>query len=170
MATNFNAGGAKVQWGGVEFTYRYKKGIQKMLEDVGRSMADKLKENLLVQGSRGSDQGAPDHSSPGEFPRAISKKLANSVFTETVKQSDDRFVLKVGFTAREGFFMEKGVEGGTIIVPRRATVLSWIDKQGFRRFARWVRQGKIEPRPFMRRTMVEFLPSIRAIMVRGRYF
>lgn len=170
MAQNFNAGNAKVNWYGAEFNFRYRRGIAKLLDDVGRGMLGKLRENLLVQGVRGSDGSAPEHSSPGEFPRAISKSLVNSTFMEASQQTDNRFVLKVGFTAKHGLYMEKGIEGGTVIVPRRATVLSWINQRGERVFARKVVQGRIAPRPFMQRTMIEFLPTIRAIMARGSYF
>lgn len=155
MASTF-----KMTWDGDAFMGRYRKGVAKMLQDISVGLANKVKENLLVAGEKGTNESAP-----GEFPRAITKRLVNSIFAESGDMQ-----LKVGFAVVHGFFMEKGVEGGKVIVPVRATVLSWIGKNGERCFARSVKQGKIEPRPFLGRSLMMFTPEIRSIMAKGRYF
>jgi very-short-patch-repair endonuclease len=59
-------------------------------------------------------------------------------------------------------WLEYGLPGGKIIRPVNAKVLSWIDNTtGKRVFAKWVRQGPLAPRPWIRKTITEMDADIR---------
>jgi hypothetical protein len=100
-------------------------------------------------------------SSPGDFAHAITGHYSRSIFWEAdVKQL--RGI--VGTNLDYGLFLEFGVHGGKIIYPKTpGGVLSWVGRDGVRRFAKWIKMGAIEARPSLRLGMSEMTPRLKQI-------
>jgi len=98
------------------------------------------------------------HSTPGEPPRVQTGTLRRSI---TYELHPVLPIARVGTNVEYGKWLEIGVRGGKVIVPKNAKMLSWIGKDGKRRFAKRVVQGPIAPRPFMRPAYMMVAPYAR---------
>jgi phage gpG-like protein len=99
------------------------------------------------------------HSRPGEPPRRQSGQLRASVTHELIESPQ---MARVGTNVKHGRYMEFGVKGGKIIVPKSAKVL--VDFQTRRFFGRKVVQGAIAPRPWLHPTAIRMKGEIAAIL------
>jgi len=96
--------------------------------------------------------GAPmtfHHSRPGEPPRADTGKLRQSIFGSV---DGMRLIGSVGTTLKYGAYLEKGVSGGRLILPRQKKVLV-CGVGGKWRFSRGHHQGPIKKRPYIYSTV-----------------
>jgi hypothetical protein len=101
-------------------------------------------------------------SSPGEPPHAITGRLRNDV---RVNVDEATLTCTVGCALNYAIWLEFGTLGGRRIEPKTpGGVLSWVGADGVRRFAKWVIQGPIKPRPFLRPALDRNLPRIRQIL------
>ena len=99
-------------------------------------------------------------SLPGEFPRAETGRLRNSIFYAV-----DEMAMSgtVGTPLLYGKWLEFGTKGGKIIRPINAKFLSWIAPDGTRVFAKYVKQGPMEPRPYLKPTWVAEISYIKSL-------
>ena len=104
----------------------------------------------------------PNPSKPGEPPHKITGHGAGGVVYEF---SPDGLTSRVGLLPNVIYmlYLEFGVAGGTTIYPRKKSVLSWVNNQGKRRFAKSVKQGHIAARPWLFGTLDKVMPQLRAL-------
>jgi hypothetical protein len=142
---------------GVELTNDIKRSISTPSRTVTRGYDKKGRKKKLL-GARGSNR-----SRPGQPPNKDYGVLRSSI---AYKVDEVSLTVYVGTNLRYGRYLELGVRGGKLIRPKKGKALSWVDGMGFRRFAKAVRQGRIEPRPFLRpalaRNREKILARLRA--------
>lgn len=108
--------------------------------------------------SLSSSQG---RSLPGEFPRLDTGNLRNSIYTRMI---DDTHGV-IGTTSAYGMILEYGTHAPHTIYPKNpGGVLSWLGQDGVRRFAKYVTIPALAPRPFLRRTMQQMKPEVKAML------
>lgn len=130
-----------------KFNDNIRKEIVKRLKTTLELLKTRIQRNI----SKSNRAGGP--SKPGEFPKANTGRLRNSIFWQINEVDLSGFV---GTNLRYGLWLELGTKGGAIIVPKNAKALSWIDhKTGQRRYAKRVVQGAIQGRSYIRRTFRE---------------
>lgn len=98
-------------------------------------------------------------SRPGEPPRVQTGTLRRSITTEMHPTMP---IARAGTNLFYAKLLELGYPGGKIIRPKTAKALRWVDESGVH-YAKSVRQGAIEPRPFMRPALHRAEPIIRAM-------
>jgi hypothetical protein len=94
----------------------------------------------------------PGNSRAGEYPRKQSGGLNRGYKITFIKNGHG---FKMYTKTPQGIFMEKGVKGGKIIRPKRGRFLRFVGRDGRIRYAKFVRQGRIEARAPLRRTLIE---------------
>lgn len=133
--------------------------LRRRLATVGEVLVNEMKTNVSSSGDKGLNP-----SKPGQFPHANFGQLRNSLFWDYSAKMG--YAVDVGSSVMHGLYMEKGVRGGKVIRPKRASFLTWVGKDGVRRYARQVIQGPIAPRPFISTTIYQQQGRIKAIFGR----
>jgi hypothetical protein len=147
------AGGSRLVWRGPELAKSVAAEWSLRLRAALEEIASQVKRNI-------SSPSRPTPSAPGEFPHADTGMLRNSIFWTFDEKKMEGIV---GTPLLYGLYLEYGTSGGQIVYPSDGSVLSWIDPvTGQRRFAKWIKLGRIEPRPFLSRTLKEMLPKIQS--------
>jgi hypothetical protein len=149
--------GSRLLWLGDNLEAAVRAEYVKRLWECGTVIQNDLKRKL----STPTRSAGP--SKPGEYPHADTGALRNSIFTDVDPQT---MTCTVGSPLKLSLWLEFGVEGGKVIQPTEGAVLSWVDGDGVRHFARWVRQGRIEPRALFRSVLMEDLPKCQRIFTR----
>lgn len=140
------------------FNALYKKTV---LHEIDRAtaLAVRLSVSKYMEGGGG---GAPANPPPGPL-KIRSGKLRRSV--RQVKATYRGGVYKGGIKSGGAGLIhpavhEKGGRRRYIIRPRSKKVLSWIGRDGKRRFARFVRRRPLKPRPYLKPALAEVAPSL----------
>lgn len=151
MGETIRMPGVRMVWNGPELARAVRAEWELRVKAALEEVASQVKRNISLPSRKGA-------SSPGEFPHADTGMLRNSIFW-----TFDPATLSgtVGTPLLYGMYLEYGTAGGRIVYPAAGSVLSWVDATGRRRFARWIRLGRIEPRPFLRPTLQQMLPRIQ---------
>jgi hypothetical protein len=167
----------KVRFNGRKVTDAMRADVQKRIALATSHLQAKVVLNISSparqpvagpQPARGSRQGRVSkyqtvHSREGEFPKAITGKGHGSIFKRFLNGG---MVGQVGTNLFYMVLLEVGTAGGKLIVPRVRKALRWIDNLGHPVFRRWVIQGAIRGRSFLRRTLREESATLRGIFTR----
>jgi hypothetical protein len=123
-----------------------RRAMELRLQQAASYLQDQVKKAISEPSSNGP-------SLPGQPPHADTGRLRNSIFCQVDKNT---LQAVVGTQLKYGWYLEVGFKGGGIIRPVRAQALSWIDpKTGQRVFAKWVKEGPVKARPFLRSTLLK---------------
>ena len=136
------ANGAFVEWEGAALHQR----TVAMLRTRMRRGLEYLRQQVMNNIST----PAPPRSKEGEYPRADTERLLRSIY---IRYDDDGLGGEIATDQPHGWYLERGIPGGVVIVPRNAKVLSWVNDKGERVFAHSVIQGPIRGRSFLARTL-----------------
>ena len=112
-------------------------------------MEAEIKESMVATPTA-IGSGGVQRSLPGHPPAIQTAHLENSIQFEV---DDDKPVARIGTNLPYGKFLELGVAGGKIIRPIKGKFLRFKGRDGKWVFMREVVQGRILPRPFLRRAM-----------------
>lgn len=152
----------KFVWRGEMKTAQIQAELRRRLATAGEMLVNEMKTNVSTSGDKGLNP-----SKPGQYPHANFGQLRSSIFWDYSKVPN---AIDVGSSVKHGLYMEKGavVPGGVVIRPKKASMLTWVGKDGVRRFARQVVQGRavIAPRPFIAPTIESMFPRLRAMFGR----
>jgi hypothetical protein len=144
-------------WYGNELREHVRAHYLSRVYQAAEAVRQQVQRNISV-----SSRGGP--SQPGEYPHADTGALRNSIFAEVDAR---RLNFRVGTPLKYGLWLEYGTAGGRVIRPTHGTTLSWRDPRSGRIvYAKWVRQGAIRQRSFLRRTLVEMRPWLAAFFTR----
>ncbi len=161
MVQNIRLKNARLTYRGPELIEKVRKQVLRIIYYATELLKRRVVENL----SQPTRTLGP--SKEGDYPHADTGRLRNSIFANV---DESRLTGIVGTNLAYGVWLEWGVQGGKIIEPVNAKALSWIDPQtGERRFAKWVKQGAIRGRSFLRRSLLELRPQFVALFRRGGF-
>lgn len=147
-------GGGRLVWKGDHL----QKAVIAHVGDLLLAACEIVRSQAAINVSQSSRANGP--SAPGDFPHADTGRLRNSIFAYVDKKGLSGLV---GTNLRYGLYLEYGTSGERVVYPSKGRVLSWIGRDGVRRFARSVRIGPIKARSYLRRTMRECTPRLRKI-------
>ncbi len=149
---------ATFRWAGDVFT----EGVHAIMTIRVMTASEHLRNRVIKNLSVSSRSFG--RSKPGQFPRADTGRLRNSIFKRMVQ---GKLAGQVGTNLNYGLWLEYGTKA-TVILPVKRKVLSWIDPTtGKRVYARRVMRGAIKGRSFLRRTLWAERPKIASIMTAG---
>lgn len=160
MAQAFVFKVVKLVWRGPQKVAQVQDEVRRRLATAGEMIVNEMKVNVSTSGDKGQNP-----SKPGQFPHANFGQLRNSIFWD-YNPKFPTSAIDVGSSVKHGLYMEQGVSGGKVIRPKNAAMLTWVGKDGVRRFARQVVQGRIEPRPYIAPTIESMFPRLRAMFNR----
>jgi hypothetical protein len=146
---------ASLTWSGKELEIGMRKQLVLKLKLIGTHLEGKVKQNV----SASTRSNGP--SKPGEFPHADTGLLRNSIFYNV---DDKQLSVTVGTNLKYGLYLEYGTAGPRRIEATGKKALSWIGKDGVRRFARFLIIPAMAPRSYLRRTMMEQMPKIEQLL------
>lgn len=139
-------------------------------------LVNKIRDNLSVPGrtqtqgmiKRGPHKGeaktvwgpiGSKPSQPGGFPAKQTGTLRSTIAYDVDK---DNLTAKVGTSSRVGYWLEFGTRGGTIITPQEKRVLA--NQALGQIFGTKVRQGAIEARPWLVKTVQQNQSEVNQIL------
>lgn len=133
-------------WYGDEFLRALEVHNQNLLNEAAEHALAVTRQNLSTIG----------RSAPGDYPGMSTGKLRDSVYARVDPGTK---TVRVGTDLRYGYYLEYGTAGGRIIRAAPGSVLVWRDPHtGELVHAKWVIQGAVAPRPWMRRSVEELKP------------
>lgn len=103
-------------------------------------------------------------SKPGEAPHKITGWLQRHLEYWADKPN---LVVRVGLAlgAKYGLYLELGVKGGRTITPKKAKALVfWSQREQRLIFRKRIRQGAIQPRPFLLSTLQRVMPQLQQLV------
>lgn len=143
-----------IRWFGPQVEDHIRKQVVLRLKFACEKMANYYKKAL----SKSTRAHGP--SKAGEDPHADTGKLRQSIAWHVDEKT---LVGTVGTDKKYGLWLEYGIPGGKVIVPKRAKMLSWINSKGERVFAKSVVQGAIAPRRWLSRGITIMQPVLKKI-------
>lgn len=153
MKTHKLPGGSYVKWSGDELLKGAREEIVNKLRLATAYVRSRAVKNVSVS-SRSSGPSAP-----GEFPHADTGRLRNSIFEDV---DEKELTGTVGTNLKYGLWLEYGTRGPRTITAR-GKMLSWIGRNGIRRFARTVTIPPLAARSYLRRSLKEAEPKLKAL-------
>ncbi len=151
--------GASITWRGQELNEAARaEAYKRMLQCV--TIGEVYAQKLVSAPTR--SQGP---SQPYDPPHADTGKFRQSIFSR-VDEEDDGYVGTIGSPLYYAIILEYGHPGGAVIVPKNASVLHWVDRDGNDVFVKRVIQGEMKPRPWLRPTAAACAPRWRQIWER----
>jgi len=157
--------GSYKQWENATFRWdhdRWMEGIQTVMRTRVMIVAEHLRNKVVKNISAPSR--TMGRSKAGQFPRADSVRLRNTIFRRFRRKG---LTAQVGTNLDYGLWLEYGTKA-TVIFPKKGRFLSWIDPtSGKRIYARKVTRGPIKGRSFLRRTLWEERSFVKRFLTRA---
>lgn len=147
-------GGSKVKWSGDELVKGAREEIINKLRLATEYVRGRAAKNVSVS-SRSSGP-----SQPGEYPHADTGRLRNSIFADV---DENALEGTVGTNLKYGLWLEYGTRTTRVIEAKGGKTLSWIGRDGVRRFARSVTIPPLAARSYLRRSLKEAEPKLRTL-------
>jgi len=147
-------GGSSVSWSGDELL----KGAREEIINKLRLAVEYVRGRAVKNVSVSSRSSGP--SRPGEFPHADTGRLRNSIFGDV---DEKELSGTVGTNLKYGLYLEYGTRGPRTIHAKGSKALSWVGNDGVRRFARSVTIPPLAARSYLRRSMNEATPKLKAL-------
>jgi hypothetical protein len=142
--------GARIVWYDRELSLWTRRQYIQRLYQAAEQLRQEVQNNISGTGT----------SKAGDFPASDSGRLRDSIFAEV---DESKLTITVGSPLRYALWLEYGTAGGQTITAKGGGVLAWRDRRtGKMVFAKYVRQGPIRPRPFLRRSLAEAQGWLRA--------
>lgn len=156
QTTNSMKGQVRIVWMGDEVTKAFRAEVLKRIRLACELVKSHVQRNLGTSNQKGKNP-----SKPGQYPHAGSGQFRASVYARVNEETLEGFV---GSDLPYATALEYGTKGGQIVRAQNAKALSWIGPDGVRRFAKFVRLGKIEARAPFRRGWLECEGRVRGIL------
>jgi hypothetical protein len=147
-------GGSSVKWSGDELLKAAREEFLNKLRLAVEYVRGRAASNVSVS-SRGSGP-----SQPGDFPHADTGRLRNSIFSNVDEKALEG---TVGTNLKYGLWLEFGTRGPRVIEARGGGVLSWVGRDGVRRFAKRVTIPPLAARSYLRRSLKEAEPKLKSL-------
>jgi phage gpG-like protein len=152
------AGGGRFVWYGSELAEAMRQDMIRRLYLAASIVLAQCKVNIAISAR------AQGPSKEGEYPHADTGLLRNSLFLEV---DEKNLTAMVGTNLIYGLYLEYGTAGGKIIYAAPGKVFSWIGADGERIFSKKITLGPIRGRSYLRRTLNEMWPRVKAVLTGG---